>query len=123
MTEPSLTELLNTVPPPKRGGEEVRIEGFWAVLADEYLYSESLSLWKVGLMGMQVQVLAQGPVYARPVGWTQERVDEAGRPRVDYIIGVEMLDCDGSTYYWSYHLVPPWGVGTDAEGKEQATNE
>lgn len=120
---PSLHELMMAAQPrqPQRGGEEVRIEGFWAVRADEYPYSEAHSLWKADLMGIQVQVLALGPVYVRPVGWAQERIDEAGRSRVDYVIGVEMVERDGSACYWSYQVVPPWEILiVSAEGKERS---
>jgi hypothetical protein len=116
-----LLQLLGRFPQPKQGGEEVRIGGFWAVLADEWPYSDTQSLWKANLMGIQTQVLTpNGPVYAKPVGWSQEHIDEAGRSRVDYIIGVDMVDRDGSTCYWNYQVVPPWEIGPAAEGQERS---
>jgi hypothetical protein len=120
---PNLAEALKWVTIPKMGGEEARIGGFWAVLADEYPYSAAHSMWKAELMGIHVQALASpvnGPVYARPFGWTQERTDES---RTDYIVGVELVHSDGSSCYWSCQLVPPWTITPSPKAASAASTE
>ncbi len=134
---PTLAELLRAVPSPKKGGEEARIGGFWAVRADEYPMTETLTLWKSELLGIHCQVAVSvddGPVYAVPFGWStlvpeREVLDEydevigMDEARTDYVVGVQLVHEDGSTCGWSLELVPSWIVGPLAEGKERSDHE
>lgn len=97
---------------PKKGGEETRIGGYWAVLADEYPMSDVHSLWKADLMGVAVQALTRttkGPVYAIPFGWAQRNDDGS---RTDYFVGVDLVNSDGASCYVGFQHVPSWVTGT-----------
>lgn len=122
----SLADLANAVKPPTKGGEEVRIGGFWAVKAEGLPMTDTLTLWRAELCGIPLQAAAataDGPVYARPFGRASnidpENDEYVGDP-VAYVVGVELVHEDGSSCGWSLELVPPWIVGPLAEGKERS---
>lgn len=106
---------------PVMGGDEAEVAGRWALTADRYAFTDELNLWMADLCELHLQAAISkdvGQIYVRPFGWAnwieaREVLDEDGEvvdvveAHMEHVVGAELVDETGHSWYWSMTLLPP----------------